>query len=116
MAIIKCIYSKPYCRWGKKTGWYCEDCCEFMGDSSIQRKDECRYFFLPQDGSDCLQLDWSTAQFEKDVKSYEYTGEQCVNGEYAGYLQIGRMKIQAKYIVYLEIDGKVLADYREEEK
>lgn len=116
MAIIKCIYNKPYCRWGRKIGWYCENYNEIMGDCDLQRRDECGGFFVPQDGCDCLQLKYSTAQFEKDVKSYEYTGEQLINDTYEGYLQIGRLKIPSQYIVYLEIDGKVLADYREEEK
>lgn len=116
MATIKCIYNKPYCRWGRKRGWYCEDYDEIMGDCEIQRRDECRYFTAMQDGRNCLQFKYSTAQFEKDVKSYEYTGEQLINGTCEGYLQIGRLKIQNRYIVYLEIDGRVLADYREEEE
>lgn len=115
MATIKCIYNKSYCQWGRKTGLYCENYDDYFEDERM-RRDECRYFFVPQGGCACLHFNYSTAQFEKDVKSYEYTGEQLINDTYEGYLQIGRLKIPSQYIVYLEIDGKVLADYREEEK
>lgn len=115
MATIKCVYYKPYCRRGNQIGLYCENYDDYFEDERM-RRDYCRDFWLRPDESDCGSFSLSEAQFEKVVKNYQYTGEQQTEDTFIGYLQIGRMKIQAKYIVYLEIDGKVLADYREEEK
>lgn len=99
MAHIKCKYYKHCCYFH---GGACP--CDSNGD---EQRNSCEDFedeYYNEAGvltisEWCLHYGAYKAQFEKDIKNYEYDG---------GDLRMRGMSIAADDIVYLEIDGEVL--------
>ena len=106
MTRIKCRYSIPYCDYGGFPSrvehdeyWFCDTdalCADYlMPENPTVENPTCRYCF------------YEPGEFEKTVKSYEYSD---------GDLKIGRNVYLESEIIYLEIDGRVLVDENTEEE